>query len=45
MCENLSAKCFQENKEKLRKISKSFERRKRKKAIIWSRTLQKSLRR
>ena len=49
MPKNLSAKYYQEDKERLKKtlwmISKSFYRKKRKKATIWSWMLEKSLRR
>ena len=50
MSKNLSAKYYQENKERLQKKkkqkkSKFFHRRKSKKATKWSRMLQKSFRR
>ena len=50
MSKDPSAKYYQDNKERLqkkacKKMSKSFERRKRKKATIWSWTIQKSTRR
>ena len=48
MSKNLSAKYYQENKERLpKKLMKDIKifLKKRKKATIWSRMLQKSLRR
>ena len=47
MSKTLSAKYYQEKKERLKKsllkISKSLQKRNIKKAAIWSKTLQKSL--
>ena len=49
MSKTLSAKYYQEKKERLKKslqkISKSLQKRNRKKVAIWSKTLQKSLER
>ena len=49
MSKTLSAKYYQEKKERLKeslqKISKFLQKRNRKKVAIWSKTLQKSLKR